>query len=103
MPRESLGDLSRQPLGRWMPRHLEPQQVSPVVPENQEGKKKFKIHRWHNAHVDGGNCLIVIAEKCLSGLRWRIPTPYHVFRDRRLSDCEPEHQQLTVNPGRTPQ
>ncbi len=79
MPRESLGDLSRQPLGRWMPRHLEPQQVSPVVPENQEGKKKFKIHRWHNAHVDGGNCLTVIAEKCLPGLRWRIPTPYHYF------------------------
>ena len=62
------------------------------MPENQEGKKKFKIHRWHNAHVDGGNCLTVITEKCLRGLRWRIATPYHVFRDRRLSDFEPQHQ-----------
>ena len=44
-----------------------------------------------------------ITEKCLPGLRRRIPTPHHVFRDRRLRDFEPEHQQLTVNPGRTPQ
>ena len=73
------------------------------MPENKEGKKKLKIYRGHNAHVDGGNCLTVITEKCLPGLRRRIPTPYHVFRDRRLCDFEPEHQQLTVNPGRTPQ
>ena len=95
--------LSCQPLSRSTPRHLEPQQVSPAVPENQEGKKKFKIYRWHNAHVDGGNCLTVITEKCLPGPRRRFATPYHVFRHRQLSDFEPEHQQLTVNPGRTPQ
>ena len=37
-----------------------------------------------------------------SCLRRRTPTPHHVFRDRRLRDFEPEHQQLIVNPGSTP-
>src|SRR5271156_3201265 len=43
--------------------------------------KSSKSHRWHNAHVDGGNCLTMITEKCLPGLRRRIPTPSHVFLD----------------------
>ena len=73
------------------------------MPKNQEGKKKVKIHRWHYAYVDGGNCLAVITEKCLPGLRRRIPTPYHVFRDRRLSDFEPEYQQFAMDPRWTPE
>src|SRR6478672_7806683 len=36
-PGKCLGDLSSQPLDRRMSRHLEPQQLSPAVTQNQEG------------------------------------------------------------------
>ena len=53
-PRKCLGDLSSQPLGRRMSRHLEPQQLSPAVTQNQECKQEIKGERRHNAHIDGG-------------------------------------------------
>jgi hypothetical protein len=42
-----------------MPGHLEPQQLSPTVPLNQEGKQEIKAQRRHNAHIDGGDRLSV--------------------------------------------
>jgi hypothetical protein len=38
-----------------MPCHLEPQQLSPAVTQNQERKQEIKGQRRHNAHIDGGN------------------------------------------------
>jgi hypothetical protein len=43
----------------------------------------------------------VVAEECLPALRRR-PTPHHVFRDRRLGDLKAEHQQLAMDPRRSP-
>jgi hypothetical protein len=40
-----------------MPCHLEPQQLSPAVTQNQERKQEIKRQRRHNAHIDGGNRL----------------------------------------------
>ena len=51
----------------WMPCHLEPQQLSSTVPQNQEGKQEIKGQRRHNAHIDGGNGLSVISKKRLPG------------------------------------
>jgi hypothetical protein len=45
----------------------------------------------------------VISQKSLPGLRWRVANSHHVFRDRRLGDFEPEHQQFAMDPGRAPQ
>jgi hypothetical protein len=38
-----------QPDGRRMPCHLEPQQLSPAVTQNQERKQEIKGQRRHNA------------------------------------------------------
>jgi hypothetical protein len=86
-----------------MPGHLEPQQLSPTVPLNQEGKQEIKGQRRHNAHIDAGNGLSVISKKRLPGLRRRLWSSRHVFRNRRLGDFEPEHQKLTMDPGCAPQ
>jgi hypothetical protein len=43
-----------------MPCHLEPQQLSPAVTQNQERKQEIKGQRRHKAHIDGGNRLSVI-------------------------------------------
>jgi hypothetical protein len=46
-----------------MPCHLEPQQLSPAVAQNQERKQDIKAHRRHNAHIDGSNRFSVILQK----------------------------------------
>ena len=52
-----------------MPRHLEPQQPSPTVTQDQEHEQEIKVQRRHEAHIDGGNRLSVILQKRLPGLR----------------------------------
>src|SRR4029077_3017543 len=80
-----LGDLPSQPLGCRMPRHLEPQQLSPATTQNQECKQEIKGQRRHNAHIDGGNRLSVILQKSLPGLRRWLRRSRHIFRDRDLN------------------
>src|SRR6266508_204971 len=101
-PGKRLGDLQSQPRGWRMPCHLESQQLSSAVTQNQERKQEIEGQRRYNAHIDGGNRLSVILQKRLPGLRRRVPASQHVFRDRRLGDFEPEHQQLTMDPGCSP-
>ena len=60
-PGKRLSDLPGQPLGGRMPCHLEPQQLSPAVAQNQECKQAIKGQRRHNAHIDGSNRLSVIS------------------------------------------
>src|SRR5256886_11490888 len=43
----------------------------------------------------------VVPEECLPALRRR-STLHHVFRDRRLRDLKAEHQQLAMDPRRSP-
>jgi hypothetical protein len=72
------------------------------MPQNQEYKQEIKGERRHSAHINGGNCLRVVLQKGLPGLRRRVPASHHVFRDRRLRDFEPKHQQLAMDPGCAP-
>jgi hypothetical protein len=74
-----------------MPRHLEPQQLSPAMAHYENGKQALNCDGWNHAHVDGSDRLSVITQKCLPGLRWRLPTSHHVFGDRGLGHIEPEH------------
>jgi hypothetical protein len=68
----------------------------------EKGKQALKRDGWNHAHVDGSDCLSVITQKCLPGLRGRFPTSHHVFGDRGLGHIEPKHQQFAMDPGRTP-
>src|SRR6185312_11710422 len=42
-PGKCFGDLPSQPLGCRMPCHLEPQQLSPAVTQNQERNKRSEV------------------------------------------------------------
>ena len=59
-PGKRLGDLPSQPLCCRMSRHLEPQQPSPTVTQDQEHEQEIKGQRRHDAHINGGNRLSVI-------------------------------------------
>ena len=96
-PGKRLGDLPSQPLGCRMPCHLEPQQLSPAVTQNQE--RKPRDQRSASAQ-DGGNRLSVISQKRLPGLRRRLRRSRHIFRDRRLGHLKAKHQRLAMDPGR---
>jgi hypothetical protein len=86
-----------------MLRHLEPQQLSPAMAQDQKRKQEVKGQRRHNAHINSDNCLSVISEKRLPRLRRRISPSHHVFRDRRLGDLKAKHQKLAMDPGCAPQ
>src|SRR5262249_33818432 len=95
-PGKRLGDLSRQPLGRRVSGHLEPQQLPPAVAQHQKREQSLKSQGRNHKQINGRDRLRVVAEECLPGLRRR-PTPHHVFRYGRLGDLKPEHQQLAMN------
>jgi hypothetical protein len=52
------------------------QQLPPAMAQNQECKQEIKGQPRHNAHIDGGKRLSVIAEKRLPSLLWRLLTLY---------------------------
>jgi hypothetical protein len=68
-PRKGLGNLSGQPLRRWMMCHPKPQQLPPVVAQNQKRKQAIKGQCRNNAYIDSGDRLSVVSKKCLPGLR----------------------------------
>ena len=88
---------------RRMSGHLKPHQSPSTVPNDEEGEQSIKGHRRDHTQIDSRNGLGVIAKKGPPALRRRPATARHVFRDRRLSHLEAQHQQLAVNPGCTPQ
>src|ERR1017187_5858382 len=86
-----------------MPCHVEPQQLSPPMAQDQNRKQEIKSQCRYNAHIDSGDRLSVILQKSLPSLQRRILTTHHVFRDRRLGDLKAKHQKLAMDPGCAPQ
>jgi hypothetical protein len=60
----------------------------------QRSASELRIDRWR---------LSVISQKRLPGLRRQLRRSRHIFRDCRLGNFEPEHQQLAMDPGCAPQ
>src|SRR5262245_28464181 len=103
MTTRPLSPLSfpRQPPGRRVSCHLEPQQSPPAVAQHQKREQSLEGQGRHHKQINGRDRLRVVAEECLPGLRRR-PTPHHVFRYGRLGDLKAEHQQLAVDPRCSP-
>src|SRR5436309_14133304 len=76
--------------------HLEPQQLSPAVAQNQKREQSLKAQGRNHT-------LRVVSKKCLPALRRWPPAPHHVFGDRRLGDRKAKHQEFAMDPGRAPQ
>jgi hypothetical protein len=72
------------------------------VAQNQKRKQAIKGQCRNYAQINGGDCLSVIAKKCLPGLRRQRPAPHYVFGDCRLGDLKAKHQEFAMDPGRAP-
>src|SRR5262245_58705136 len=54
-PGKSFRDLLRNPLCRRMRCHIDPDQLSPGEPNNDEGVEQAKANGWNDEQIDGGN------------------------------------------------
>jgi len=73
-----------------------------MMTEDHKSVDKPETYRRHDEHIHRGNRPGVIAQKGLPALR-RPPWPVdHVLRNGRLSDLDPQLQQLAMDAWRTP-
>src|SRR5262245_14821559 len=84
-----------------MARHLEPQQLPSAVAQHQKREQSLKRQGRNHKQVNGRDRMRVVAEECLPALRRRSAL-HHVFRHRRLGNLKAEHQQLAMDPRRSP-
>src|SRR5512141_2688221 len=88
LPREGLGDLAGDPVGRGVGRHVDPYQLASPKPDDHQTIEQLEAGRRHDEHVRGADVRGVITKESLPTLgRWPAP-PDHVFCDSRLSDIK---------------
>ena len=56
LPREGLEHLLRQPFCDRMPGHRKPQQLTPSMADNDEGKQALEVNGWNHAQIDRSIC-----------------------------------------------
>jgi hypothetical protein len=102
VPRKGLGYLTCNPFGRRMCCDVDPDEVSAVQPDDDEGLEQVEADRWHNEQVHGGNVRRVVAQEGPPSLVGRPPPFDHVLGEARLRDLKPELEQFAVNAWRAP-
>src|ERR1700682_2296123 len=102
IPRKRLGQLACNPFSCRVCCDVDPDEVSAVEPDNDEGIEQVETDSWNNEQVDGGNVRRVVPQEgspFLAG--W--PAPFdHVLGDARLCDLKPELEQFAVDAWRAP-
>src|ERR1700693_419743 len=102
IPRKCLGYLTCNPFGRGICRDVDPDEVSAVEPDNDEGIEQVETDSWNNEQVHGGDVRRVVTQEGSPALAGRPPPFDHVLGDAGLRDLEPELEQFSVNAWRTP-
>ena len=97
IPRKRLRDLTCNPFGRRICCDVDPDEVSAVEPDDDEGIEQVETDRWNNEQVHGGNVRRVVMQEGSPSLAGRSPSLDHVFGDARLRDLEPELEQFAVD------
>jgi hypothetical protein len=89
------------PLGRRVCRDVDPDNVSAVDPNDDEGIEQVETDSWNNEQVHGGNVRRVVTQEGSPSLAGWPPSFDHVLGDARLRDLKPEIEQFAVNAWRT--
>src|SRR5450759_2375441 len=97
VPRESLGDLARDPLRSRVFRHAKRQPNSSSMPYDDKTIKHPERDRWKDKKVDRRDAVGTVAQKRAPALRWWACVAGHISSDCRLSDLEAELEQFTMN------
>src|SRR5216684_3193607 len=102
VPRKCLRYLTRNPFGRRICCDVDPDEVSAVEPDDDEGIEQVETDSWNNEQVHGGNVWRVVMQEGPPSLAGRPPPFDHVLGDARLRDLKPELEQFAVDAWRAP-
>src|SRR5215468_5273809 len=69
VPREGICELAGDPLGCRMIGDAQRDQVSPLVPQDNQDKQQPKADGRHDQEVHRANACSMVMQKCLPGLR----------------------------------
>ena len=84
IPRKGLSDLTCNSLRRRIPCDVDPDQISAVESDDNEGIEQVETNGRNNEQVHGGNVRRVVTQEGPPSLAWR-PSPFdHVLSDARL-------------------
>mgnify|MGYP001817640798 CR=1 FL=1 len=82
--------------------HVEMDDPSTLVSQNDENEEDPECHRGHREEIDGDQVPSVVAEERSPTLRWRLSVTDHVLGDGGLRDIDPKLEQFPVYPRCTP-
>src|SRR5467141_1718697 len=102
IPRKCLRYLTCNPFGRRICCDVDPDEVSAVEPDDDEGIEQVETSSWNNEQVHGGNVWRVVMQEGPPSLAGRSPPFDHVLGDAGLRDLKPELEQFAVNAWRAP-
>src|SRR5258707_15353695 len=102
-PAESFRNLICNPFCGRMPCDAEPYDLSSAVPHDQQSIEQMKRDCRHDEQIHRGDAVGMIAEECLPSLGRRASSPGHILGHTRLPDFDPELEQLSMDPRRSPQ
>src|SRR6202165_1320187 len=102
IPRKCLGDLACNPFCRRICCDVDPDEVSAVEPDDDEGIEQVETDSWNDEQVHGGNVWRVVMQEGSPSLAGRPPSFDHVLGDARLRDLKSELEQFAVDAWRAP-
>src|SRR5262245_21698638 len=83
--------------------HVDPDQLSPIQSNDDEGIEQVEANGWHDKQVHGRNLRRVVAQKRAPSLTWRSTALNHMPGNARLRDFKAELEQFAVDARRSPQ
>jgi len=102
IPRECLRYLTCNPFCRRVCCDVDPDEVSTVQPNDDEGIEQVETDGRGNEQVHGGDVRRVVTQEGAPFLTWRSTPLDHVLGDARLRDIKPELEQFAVDARRSP-
>ena len=93
----------RHPFCRRMCCDIDPDQVSALQPNDDQGIQQVEANGRNNEQIHRGDVRRVVLQKRAPSLTPRSRALDHVLRDVRLRDIKPELEQLAVDARRSPQ
>src|ERR1700738_831345 len=102
IPGKRLRYLTCNPFGRRICRDVDPDEVSAVESDNDEGIEQVETDSWNSEQVHGGNVRRVVTQEGPPSLAGRPPPFDHVLGDAGLRDFNPELEQFALYACRPP-
>ena len=92
IPGERFDNLLTCPLRRRRVGHVEMDDPSPVMGQDDEDEQHLERHRGNGEEINRDQVSNVVIEKRLTALRWWLAMTGHVLGDCRVRDLDPEFE-----------